>query len=66
MAQWQDNSEFAAAPGTDDGTLVGRNTTTKVGFFGGVPINQPTIPATGATVQQVVDLLAALGLAKKV
>lgn len=66
MGQFADNSEWAAAPGTEDGALVGRNSTSKVGFFGGVPINQPTIPATGATVQQVVDLLAALNIAKKV
>lgn len=58
--------ETASGPNTPDGELLGRNATSKVGFYGAVPIAKPTIPATGATVQQVVDLLAALGLATKV
>lgn len=60
------NQEFAAAPGSADGTLVGRNTTTPVGFFGTVPIAQPTIPASGATAAQIATALIALGLCKGV
>lgn len=60
------NTEWAAAPGTDDGALVGRNSTSKVGFYGTVPVARPTVPATGATVQNVVDALAALGIVLKV
>ena len=55
------NSEFAAAPGTDDGTLVGRNADTKVGFFGAAPVARPVIAAS-PTVQGVVDALKALGI----
>lgn len=43
----QVNQEFAAAPGSVDGTLVGRNATTPVGFFGAVPIVRP-VPAGNA------------------
>lgn len=53
---------FAAAPGTDDGTLVGRNATTKVGFYGATPIARPVIPAA-PTAAQVAAVLVALGLA---
>ncbi len=60
------NTEWAAAPGSDDGALLGRNSTSKVGFYGAVPVARPTVPATGATVQQVVDALAATGLILKV
>ena len=66
MAQFPSDTEWAAAPGTDDGALVGRNTTSKVGFFGANPAPRPTVPATTATTQQVVDALAALGLVQKV
>ncbi len=60
------NTEWAAAPGSDDGALLGRNTTSKVGFYGAVPVARPTIPASGATVQQLVDALAGQGLILKV
>jgi len=66
MAQFPSDSTFAAAPGTEDGALLGRNTTSKDGFFGAPPISRPTVPATGGTVQQVIDALAALGLVQKV
>lgn len=55
------NSEFAAAPGTDDGTLVGRNSDGKVGFYGAAPVVRPVIAAT-PTAQGIVDALKALGL----
>ncbi len=57
---------FHTAPGTTDGAVTGRNATSKDSFFGGVPVAQPTVPATGATVQNVVDALVALNLVKAV
>lgn len=66
MAQFPSDTEWAAAPGTDDGALVGRNATSKLGFFGANPVVQPTVPATGGTVQQVIDALAAMNLVRKV
>jgi hypothetical protein len=54
-------SVWAAAPGTDEGTLVGRNATTKLGFYGTTPIARPAIP-TAATGTQIAAALAALGL----
>lgn len=57
---------FHTAPGTTDGAVMGRNSTSKDSFFGGTPVAQPTVPATGATVQNVVDALAALNLVLKV
>lgn len=54
-------SVWAAAPGTDEGTLVGRNATTKLGFYGTTPIAKQTIP-TAATGTQIAAALAALGL----
>ncbi len=58
--------EFANGPNTKNGELIGRNPDSKVGFFGTVPITQPTVPATGGTVQHVIDALAAMGLVKKI
>lgn len=54
-------SVWAAAPGTDEGTLAGRNSTTKLGFYGKTPITKPVIP-TAATGTQIAAALAALGL----
>lgn len=55
------NSEFAAAPGTSDGTLVGRNATSKVGFYGTTPVAQPALPTDAAS---IITALVALGLVK--
>lgn len=60
------DTQAAAAQETPDGTLVGRNSTSKVGFYGTTPVVRPTVPATGATVQNVVDALAAVGVVLKV
>lgn len=57
---------FHTAPGTTDGAVMGRNATSKDSFFGGTPAAQPTVPATGATVQQLVDALASINLVLKV
>lgn len=53
---------FAAAPGSDEGTLVGRNSTSKVGFYGKTPVARPVIPAS-ATATDIAAVLVALGLA---
>lgn len=53
---------WAAAPGTDEGSLLGRNAEDKVAFFGAVPAIRPTVPATTPTVQQVITALVSLGL----
>ena len=54
-----------SAQETADGTLVGRNATSKVGFFGATPVVQPAaISLSTGTVAQVVTALAAMGLLK--
>lgn len=55
------DTQAAAAQETADGTLVGRNSTSKVGFYGTTPIVRPQVDAT-PTVQGIVDALKALGL----
>lgn len=55
------DTQAAAAQETTDGTLVGRNTTSKVGFYGTTPITRPVV-ASGATTAQIAAALAALGL----
>ncbi len=55
------DTQAAAAQETSDGTLVGRNTTSKVGFYGTTPIVRPIL-APGATTAQIVAALQALGL----
>ena len=53
---------FAAAPGSDEGTLVGRNSTSKVGFYGKTPVARPVIPASPSAAD-ISAVLVALGLA---
>ncbi len=55
------DTQAAAAQETPDGTLVGRNATSKVGFYGTTPIVRPVV-ASGATTAQIAAALAALGL----
>ena len=55
------DTQPAAAQETADGTLVGRNTTSKVGFYSTTPIVRPIL-APGATTAQIVAALQALGL----
>lgn len=62
----QVNQEFAAAPGSTDGTLVGRNATTPVGFYGQVPVVQPTFSAGSGTLTTLSQALASMGLIKLV
>lgn len=56
------NSLWGAAPGTNDGALVGRNATSKVGFYGKTPIARPVIPAS-PTAADIAAVLVALGIA---
>lgn len=35
--------------GEDDGVILGRSTTDKVGFYGTAPVVQPTVTAIGTT-----------------
>jgi hypothetical protein len=58
------NSEWAAAPGTDDGTLVGRNADSKIGFFGATPVvkNAAAFDLSTGTVAELAAILAAYGL----
>ena len=57
------NSVYSAAPGSVGGTLVGRNTTTPVGFFGTPPIARPgPISISTGTTAQIITALGALGL----
>lgn len=55
---------FHTAPGTTDGAVMGRNSTSKDAFFGGTPVVQPILAATGSTTDQIVAALAALNLVK--
>lgn len=58
------DSQAAAAQETPDGTLVGRNTTSKVGFFGATPVVKNATPfdlSTG-TAAELAAILAAYGL----
>lgn len=56
------NQELAAAAGSSDGTLTGRNSTTPIGFCGTVPILRPTVSLGSGTLAQVITSLGALGL----
>lgn len=59
-------SIFSAAPGSDEGTLVGRNATTPLGFYGKTPIVQPTITVANSGAGTAGAVLVALGLARQV
>lgn len=54
----------AAAQETPDGTLVGRNATSKVGFFGATPVVKNATPfdLSSGTVAELAAILAAYGL----
>lgn len=58
------DSQAAAAQETADGTLVGRNTTSKVGFFGTTPVvrNASPFDLSSGTVAELAAILAAYGL----
>lgn len=60
------NSVWAAAPGTDEGTLVGRDTTDKLGFLGTTPIAKPTITVANSGAGTAGAILVAYGLATQI
>ncbi|WP_312707299.1 hypothetical protein [Stenotrophomonas sp.] len=60
------NSLFAAAPGTSDGAVLGKDNTEKVGFFGTTPIAQPTITVANSAAGTAGAVLVALGLARQI
>ncbi|AJQ88053.1 hypothetical protein ACQR5V_21395 [Xanthomonas oryzae pv. oryzicola] len=60
------NSLWAAAPGTNDGCVLGKDSTEKVGFFGTTPISQPTITAANSAAGTAGAVLVALGLARQI
>ena len=55
------DTSAAAAQETADGTLLGRNSDSKVGFYGATPVVRPEVAAT-PDAQGIVDALVALGL----
>lgn len=60
------NTSAVAAQETEDGTRIGRNADSKIGFFGAAPVVQnATAFSTGTgTVAQLAAILAAYGLIK--
>lgn len=60
------DTQAAAAQETPDGTLVGRNETSKVGFYGTTPIVRPTISVANSGAGTAGAILVALGLAEQV
>jgi len=58
------DSQAAAAQETADGTLVGRNSTSKVGFFGTTPVvrNAAAFDLSTGTVAELAAILATYGL----
>lgn len=60
------NALWATAPGTADGAVTGKDNTEKVGFYGTVPIAQPTITAANSAAGTAGAVLVALGLARQI
>lgn len=55
----------AAVQETEDGTLVGRNASSKVGFYGATPAVQPAaVSLASVTAAQLATALASIGLLK--
>ena len=55
----------AAATETPDGTLVGRNADSKIGFYGATPAVQPAaLSLASVTAAQLATALASIGLIK--
>lgn len=64
MALAKDTIAYAV-PETSDGTCVGRNATSKVGFYGATPVVQPAaLSLATVTAAQLLTALAAQGLLK--
>ncbi|KAF1698355.1 hypothetical protein CSC62_05455 [Pseudoxanthomonas jiangsuensis] len=59
------DTQAAAAQETADGTLIGRNATSKIGFFGTTPAVQPAaLSLASVTAAQLATALASMGLIK--
>lgn len=59
------DSVAVAATENPDGTLFGRNTDSKIGFFGSVPAAQPAaVSLATVTAAQLATALASLGIIK--
>ncbi len=54
------NTVNAAAAGSAEGTLVGRNATTPVGFYGAVPAVKQTVTGSKGANAALTSLMAAL------
>jgi hypothetical protein len=54
------NSVLAGTPGSDEGELVGRNLTGKIGFYGAVPVVKPTVTGSKGANAALTSLIAAL------
>ncbi len=51
-----------AAPKTSDGSVLGRDATTKIGVDGTTPVARSTISISTGTLPQVITALGALGV----
>lgn len=54
------DTQAAAAQETADGTLVGRNSSSKVGFYGTTPVVKPTVTGSKGSNAALTSLIAAL------
>ncbi len=52
--------EYSSGPNTIDGELLGRNTTSKAGFYGAVPVVKPTVTGAKGGNAALTSLIAAL------
>lgn len=52
--------EFSTGPNTDDGELLGRNASSKLGFYGAVPVVKPTVTGAKGSNAALASLIAAL------
>lgn len=59
MALSNDNT-WHAAPGDSDGAVLGRNTTSKIGFYGATSVVKPTVTGAKTGTAALTSLIAAL------
>lgn len=57
---------WAAAPGTGDGSNLGKDSTELISFYGTTPIAQPTITVANSGAGTAGAILVALGLARQI
>ncbi len=51
---------FHAAPGDSDGAVLGRNTTSKISFYGATSVVKPTVTGAKGANAALTSLIAAL------